>query len=198
MLLLRFISAARLWLCFYVLLRSLHCCLSVAIILPFAPFCGPCPLSFIYSTPSQKNKNRGVRHHSLPSSCNFPATPPKLSPVLMPPFPCSTAPPCASGAALRLGRLLGGGRSFLLAKRCRGAWGIKMAAVLKTQQRREGHNRAARPFWCFRHSHFWLSDVTSQLEGLRRELRGRNAGAGFMWLCVAVGRWAWGLDFVRN
>ena len=35
---------------FSVLLRSLHCCLSVAIILPCAPSCGPCPLYFIYSS----------------------------------------------------------------------------------------------------------------------------------------------------
>ena len=34
---------------FSLLLRSLHCCLFVAIILPFAPSCGPCPLYFIYS-----------------------------------------------------------------------------------------------------------------------------------------------------
>ena len=32
---------------FSVLLRSLHCCLFVAIMLPFAPSCGPCPLYFI-------------------------------------------------------------------------------------------------------------------------------------------------------
>ncbi len=49
-LLLRFYSATRLWPCFSVLLRSLHCCLPVAIILPFAPSCGPCPLYFIYSS----------------------------------------------------------------------------------------------------------------------------------------------------
>ena len=34
---------------FSALLRSLHCCLFVAIILPFAPSCGPC-LYFIYSS----------------------------------------------------------------------------------------------------------------------------------------------------
>jgi hypothetical protein len=34
---------------FSVLLRSLHCCLFVAIFLPFAPSCGPCPLILIYS-----------------------------------------------------------------------------------------------------------------------------------------------------
>ena len=35
---------------FSVLLRSLHCCLFVAIILPCAPSCGPCPLYFICSS----------------------------------------------------------------------------------------------------------------------------------------------------
>ena len=31
-------------------MRSVHCCLFVANILPFAPSCGPCPLYFIYSS----------------------------------------------------------------------------------------------------------------------------------------------------